>query len=304
MDAELDRLVRLTAFEFLRVQSQLHEGALPWQLLQQGFDFNGERVPVLSMQGIFKPRILDAVPLSIRTTPAKVGVAPPYEDEIGEDGLLRYRYQGSDPNYRDNVWLRNAMALQVPLVYLHGIEPGWYHAEWPVFVVDDDPAGLTFTVAVDDPVALRSDIDLSAGAELRRAYAARQVRQRLHQASFRHRVLGAYKDSCAVCRLHHRVLLDAAHILPDSHPRGEPVVPNGLAMCKIHHAAFDSNILGVRPDLTVEIKSDVLAEIDGPMLLHGLQELHNTKLTIPRSDTLRPSVDRVEERYELFRRAG
>ena len=52
--------------------------------------------------------------------------------------------------------------------------------------------------------------------------------RRLHQATFRERVLHAYRTSCAICRLRHRELLDAAHILPDGHPRGEPVVPNGL----------------------------------------------------------------------------
>jgi hypothetical protein len=59
-------------------------------------------------------------------------------------------------------------------------------------------------------------------------------------------VLRAYRDCCAVCRLRHEELLDAAHILPDGHPRGEPVVRNGLALCKLHHAAFDRHILGIR----------------------------------------------------------
>lgn len=50
-------------------------------------------------------------------------------------------------------------------------------------------------------------------------------------------------------RLRHADLLDAAHVLPDTHPPGIPVVPNGLARCKIHYAAYDRNILGVRPNL-------------------------------------------------------
>ena len=54
--------------------------------------------------------------------------------------------------------------------------------------------------------------------------------------------------------------------------RGAPVVPNGLSLCKIHHAAYDENFLGVRPDLVVEVRADV-DQIDGPMLRHGLQEM-------------------------------
>jgi putative restriction endonuclease len=49
-------------------------------------------------------------------------------------------------------------------------------------------------------------------------------------------------------------------------------VPNGLSLCSLHHAAFDRNILGITPDLLVDIRSDILEEIDGPVLVHGLQE--------------------------------
>jgi hypothetical protein len=75
-------------------------------------------------------------------------------------------------------------------------------------------------------------------------------------------VLRAYQQCCAICRLRHDELLEAAHILPDIHPFGEPVVPNGLALCKLHHAAFDANIIGVTPDLDVTVRLDVLQEID------------------------------------------
>ena len=42
------------------------------------------------------------------------------------------------------------------------------------------------------------------------------------------------------------------------HPRGAPIVLNGLALRTLHHAAFDRHVLGVRPDLKVEIRLDVL----------------------------------------------
>ena len=80
---------------------------------------------------------------------------------------------------------------------------------------------------------------------------------------------------------------------------------NGLAMCKIHHAAFDSNILGITPNHVVEIRSDILQERDGPMLRHGLQELHGSRLLVlPRRPADRPDPVRLEERYEEFRAAG
>src|SRR5258708_30302521 len=78
-----------------------------------------------------------------------------------------------------------------------------------------------------------------------------------------------YMQCCAICRLRHDELLEAAHILPDGHPRGEPVIPNGLALCKLHHAAFDAYIIRVTPDLEVTVRLDVLQEIYAPMLQHG-----------------------------------
>lgn len=123
---------------------------------------------------------------------------------------------------------------------------------------------------------------------------------RLHQPMFRARVLAAYRSRCTVCRLRHSELLDAAHINADTRPHGGPVVPNGLALCKIHHAAFDSDITGVRPDLAVHIRRDVLEETDGPMLRHGLQGMHNSRLTAPRARDARPDAERLEERYADF----
>ena len=146
---------------------------------------------------------------------------------------------------------------------------------------------------------LAEDTDETA---LRRRYVTTATRRRLHQHAFRQRVLRAYTEHCAVCRLRHVELLEAAHILPDTHPRGAAIVPNGLALCKLHHAAFDANIRGIRPDYTVDLRLDVLEEIDGPMLKHGLQGFQGQRLrVVPSAARLKPNREFLEERYALFR---
>ncbi len=127
------------------------------------------------------------------------------------------------------------------------------------------------------------------------------VRRRLHQQAFRERVLEAYRTQCALCRLRHEELLDAAHITADALPEGEPVISNGLSLCKLHHAAFDRHFLAVRPDYRIEIRQSVLDEKDGPMLLHGLKEMHGSQILLPRATTLRPDRERLRERYAAFR---
>src|SRR5262249_54083546 len=158
------------------------------------------------------------------------------------------RYRGNDPLHRENVGLRHAMESRVPLVYFHALAPGRYLAAWPVYIVGDDPGHLTFTIAVDDSAhsALRaSDFEI---AEPRREYVTATFLRRLHQFAFRERVLQAYRERCAMCRLRHRELLDAAHIVPDREPDSIPSISNGLSLCKLHHAAFDNFFVTVDPN--------------------------------------------------------
>ena len=108
------------------------------------------------------------------------------------------------------------MQQQVPLVYFHGIAPGKYIPAWPVFVRGEAPEQLVFSVAVDEHDHVLLTDQNNEETELRQRYATRLVRQRLHQSLFRERVIQAYRTQCAMCRLKHEGLLDAAHIIADS----------------------------------------------------------------------------------------
>ena len=202
------------------------------------------------------------------------------------------------------------MEKQIPLIYFHGVVPGKYLAVWPVYIVGDIPGQHTFRVAADDTAYIQKNIVLHKGelvsdiADPRRAYITSIVRKRLHQKGFRERVLQAYREQCACCKLRHIELLDAAHIIADSEPEGEPKVSNGISLCKLHHAAFDSNIIGIRPDYIIEVRKDVLKEKDGPMLQYGLQELHSRKLILPKPVKLYPDPLLLEKRYEGYRQVG
>ena len=78
-----------------------------------------------------------------------------------------------------------------------------------------------------------------------------------------------------------------------------------MALCKIHHAAYDATILGIRPNVVVEIRADLLEEIDGPMLEHGLKGRHGQRLmVVPTVRAERPDRDLLDERYSAFRAAG
>ena len=303
-----DAPFRRAAFDWLAAQAERYGEVLPRTLLADGFDCRKKRIRIVGPQGIFKPRAM-RLPLSITTS-----LKNPYNDAFGEDHLLRYCYRGSEPSHPDNAGLRQAMKERAPLVYLHGLTPGRYLPVWPVYVVRDEPDQLTFTIAVDDATYANTQLDRALGvvvprvAEtedrmLFRSYRTAAVRARIHQGRFRERVLRAYREQCAFCRLRHEELLDAAHIVPDSEPEGEPTVRNGMALCKLHHAAFDRLFIGVTPDYVIKVREGILREEDGPMLLHGLKGLHDRRILLPRAQKLRPARELLEIRHGQFRAA-
>ena len=274
----LDQKVGLGAYELTRDELIAYRyGDTPMPLLDRA-------------RGIRNPRDFDAT-LSIMT-----GVKGTYEDAISDDGFVHYAYQSQDGG--DNIKLKRALEQGSPLVYFQGVRPGIYVAYYPVFVVADDEANRTFLIALEESMRFFGDPLHMTGDE--RHYAERAVRQRLHQPVFRARVMHAYASTCAVCHLKHAELLDAAHIIEDSDIAGLAVVTNGLALCKIHHAAYDRNLMGITPDYEVRINAALLDEVDGPMLRYGLQDMHGKSLVLPGRVRDRPSRDGLAVRWGKF----
>ena len=301
IDLEHEQSVRAAAFAWLGTQVG-EDGVVSIDVMQRGFDYGGKRVSLMSQVGIFKPASMD-FPISIMTS-----LKDPYKDKMGPDKLLRYKYQGTDPNNRFNHGLRGTMTHQLPLVYFRGLVTTRYSAIWPVYVVGDFPGNLEFSVTFEASTLIDSAFSLrdegEPFGELRREYAAVEVPRRIHQRAFRERVLRAYEHRCAFCNLRHEQLLEAAHITPDSDPLGEPIVSNGMSLCRLHHVAFDRLFLGVNPDYVIHVRPKIMREIDGPMLKHGLQGLQGQRIWEPSRRADSPDVDRLAKRYSDFLQAG
>jgi putative restriction endonuclease len=299
LEDEFDRRLRAAAMEWLDRKTNQGTSSVTRAELSD-FRLDGERIPLVDpQQGIRKPQGLSAA-LTILTTYTRPGRQAPYNDLPGNDGMMRYKWRGLDPDHSHNRALREACRRNLPLIWFFGAAPGIYHAIYPVTLVTEEPEEHQFVVNLA-PEALAQGLSPRVLPEsaVERSYAERLTRQRLHQPVFRARVLQAYATSCAMCRLRHMELLDAAHIVPDA-SGGVPHVSNGLSLCKIHHAAYDANILGVRPDLIVVVREDVLREKDGPMLQYGLQAMSGVELSVPAVRANRPEKEALERRYERF----
>ena len=302
--ADRDRLLRLAAFSVVKGLAEVR-GELTAQDLKAGFEFQGERIPLINpRRGIFKPTQMRYL-LSIKTVFPRSGARIWYDDQrhvhrqIYEgDEAVDYAFMGENADAADNRWLREAMENRVPVIYFLGVAPGLYQAIVPAYLIGWDPQALKSRVAFG--AAGEDSLDYPATGVERR-YALRQVKQRLHQASFREAVIFAYDGRCAVSGLPEQRLLDAAHIVPDRHERlGQPIVPNGIPLSKIHHAAFDAHLIGIDPDFRVHVADRLLKLKDGPML-EVLKKLHLGKLHLPPRRKDWPDQERLAIRFDAFR---
>ena len=106
---------------------------------------------------------------------------------------------------------------------------------------------------------------------------------------FRTRVLRAYEYQCAMCgwdaRLSHAsVGLEAAHIQWKAYDGPDPP-KNGISLCVLHHRLFDRGVLGISPDLKVEVSQDFNGR--GPSARLVI-ELADQDLIPPQSPDQRP----------------
>jgi putative restriction endonuclease len=307
IDDDVDTLMRMADFDHVRRLCEIHDHLTAAEL-KPGFMFRGDRIPLVNPQrGIFKPQQMRFL-LSIKTVFPKPGGKVWYDDQrqvhrqiFEGDETIEYAFMGQDPDAVDNRWLREAFENAVPIIYFLGIAPGRYQAMLPAFISGWDARALRARVVfgVPDQHAL-----VPPENAVERRYALRAVKQRLHQASFREAVISAYNGRCALSGLPEPLLLDAAHIVADKHERlGQPVVPNGIPLSKIHHAAFDAHLIGIDADYRLHVSDRLLMQKDGPML-EALKRLSGGTIHKPKRDKDLPDRDRLALRFERFKAAA
>ena len=117
-----------------------------------------------------------------------------------------------------------------------------------------------------------------------------EVRRRRGDTAFRSRILNAYADRCAVCAFAGRLddtplAIEAAHIRWHE-ADGPSVVPNGLALCALHHKLFDAGAFTLLPELRVVVAHGVVgAGVDDALGRFDGEPLRAT----PKEGLLRPA---------------
>jgi putative restriction endonuclease len=219
----------------------------------------------------------------------------------GDDSIL-YSFMGTDPAAPQNRALKEAADLQLPIIYFLGIKPGLYTPIYPAYLMDWDAQALAVRIVFSPQLGAIGRPFFPADA-IDRRYAMRLVKQRMHQCQFREAVIDAYGGRCAISKLPEPRLLDAAHIIRDEDEEmGQPIVPNGLPLTKIHHAAYDAHLLGIDADGIVHVSERLLKIRDGPFLEHGIKAARGTRIVVPSRADDRPDRDRLDRRFQEFRK--
>ncbi|WP_082028791.1 HNH endonuclease [Xanthomonas sacchari] len=116
------------------------------------------------------------------------------------------------------------------------------------------------------------NIELS---EAERTYGRKKIVSEIVRAyrahDFSKRVLSAYSNACAACGLQLR-LVEAAHIVPVTSDASTDSTENGIALCVLHHRAYDKNIISIDECYRIEVSETTLRGLGEYNLLGGLEQ--------------------------------
>jgi putative restriction endonuclease len=217
-------------------------------------ELRGHAIHLKGQSGIFKPAELND-PLSLTTT-----IASKHTRDVIEGTCVQYDYVSRD---FENESLKRCADAELPLIYFLQVTrrpTPEYVVFAPVYVVNWDDESRRFLVDLSEQrpseIAARATRQLglfrATSREVDKSYLTSSVQQRLDAARFRNRVLESSRG-CAICGLRERALLDAASI--------------GVALCAIHHRAFNAGILTIDDEGVVHVRVSGKGSAEQSMLL-------------------------------------
>ncbi|MEW6543313.1 MAG: HNH endonuclease [Nitrospirota bacterium] len=156
--------------------------------------------------------------------------------------------------------------------------------------------------AVAENPLVVNDSDLENVTAARRKAIASVLRN-LRDTSFQDRVLTSYSHRCAMCGLQ-MDLVEAAHIVPVRAPNSTDETCNGLALCALHHKAYDRSVLDVSDTYRVVVSNrekDRLTSIGHDGGLDSFVEALRPLILLPPAIGDRPRIEYLRRSREIRR---
>jgi len=146
------------------------------------------------------------------------------------------------------------------------------------------------------PESIRGDVLDAVGLTPVEGLGSVRDPQRRRDPAFRAKVLLAYQYRCAVCghdlRMGHQSIgLEAAHI-KWFQANGPDEVPNGIAMCSLHHKVFDLGAFKILPRTYQMVFSQHLN--GGEMASSRMLAYHGSGMILPQAQEYLPHPDNLD----------
>ncbi|MCC6946713.1 MAG: HNH endonuclease [Bradyrhizobiaceae bacterium] len=171
--------------------------------------------------------------------------------QIREDALRAAHTSGFAPHNRGNGELAIAFKPNFIGAYFENLEA--------LHKTGEVPAEIEVLREIGESPEKVADDEIERKVPSERRYALVSTKRALREAGFRDRVLTAYGHQCAMCGIQLK-LLDAAHILPVNAPNSTDETRNGVALCTLHHRAFDRSFVTFDKDYKTYVDEDQAKE--------------------------------------------
>lgn len=145
-------------------------------------------------------------------------------------------------------------------------------------------------------------VDFMSSTKLQEVEISEEVRSR--STNFRPEVIEAYEYRCVVCgydiRIHEQLMgLEAAHIQWHAHG-GPDQVPNGLALCVMHHKAFDRGGISLNDNHELLISTQLHGQ--SPVFKEWFKKYDKQPIRRPRNNENEPKSKYLNwHRKNVFR---
>ena len=136
-----------------------------------------------------------------------------------------------------------------------------------------------------------TEADIAQSVEEPRRYAVTKTRHAVRALDFRARVLSAYEQRCAMCGVQLK-LVEGAHILPVHQPGSTDATSNGIALCALHHRAYDRGLVTFDTNYLILISEQKVAELRAVELDGGLEDFRKSLrcvIKVPAEESSRPN---------------
>lgn len=127
------------------------------------------------------------------------------------------------------------------------------------------------------------------------------VTKKVRQVGFQRRVLTAYSHQCAFCSIQLN-LLDAAHIVPVAEEDSTDYTSNGIALCSLHHRAFDNALITINDKYETLVSQDKIKQLKAIGRDNGLENfIKNLRpmIALPPAITDRPHATFIGKANEV-----